>query len=464
MTRTRPGPGPDPRFGAPSDPTADAIAAVAAREVAPDLPACHGAFPLVSPARLQAAAALAGAPARAFRRVLMLEVGSGVGLAAQAAALAGTGAEILAQTSEPDEAAHAAALLAESGLDLPLHAGPPETLEEMPAGTQAGLDALDLVVMPWGWDLAGPAARAAILALLSRRLAPGGGFLLTRSVAPGALGDAALRQLIRSRWAAAADLSDPAARMARTLEEAERIALCSQRFMRGAVDWAETRDRMRRLPPEVFARIWGAPRPPVEDARALGAALSAAGLTRWTPADPLRLAPSFDMTEAQMAELDRCADPFLAAETADLMLMRQTRTDLFLKPGGPEAAPGALALAAAPDLPARIAAGLRVEGMLGPMTLARAAYLPLAEALVEGPARLDALGESLDEPPAALVERAAVLLGAGLAEPRPHGAAEPPAEAVAACARLRENLLRRGIAWVGGDPRTGGAERAAIRP
>lgn len=448
--------------GAVPEPVAD----IAARPVIADLPACHGVLAFASPARLAAAAALAGAALRPVRRLLMLEVGSGVGLAVQAAALAGTGTTILAQAEDAAEAAHAAALLAEAGLDgaAEVVAGPPSRLAaRLDAQVDAQGDAaeFDLAVMPWGWDLLPEAERAALIGLLARRLAPGGGFMLTRSVAPGALSVGALRQLTLNRWDAAADIADPAARMARTLEEAERVTLLSHRFMRGAVDWAQSRDEMRRLPPRVFARIWGAPRPAPQDSRSFAAALAPAGLVAWTPADPLRLARSFDMTEAQQAEIDRCADPFEAAEVADLMLMRQTRSDLFLKAGGPAAEPGALQLLPAPGAAEAVAAGIRVEGLLGPMTLARAAYLPVLDALEQagggGPARLDATARRLGLETPALTERAAVLLSAGFVLPAPHGAAGPPQAARDAAARLSEILLRRGIADVLSDPVTAGA-------
>lgn len=471
MTRT---PDVPSAAGAVPEPVAD----IAARPVIADLPACHGVLAFASPARLAAAAALAGAALRPVRRLLMLEVGSGVGLAVQAAALAGTGTTILAQAEDPAEAAHAAALLAEAGLEgaAEVVAGPPSRLAaRLDARFDARLDVLgdaqgdarpdaaefDLAVMPWGWDLLPEAERAALIGLLARRLARGGGFMLTRSVAPGALSVGALRQLTLNRWDAAADIADPAARMARTLEEAERVTLLSHRFMRGAVDWAQSRDEMRRLPPRVFARIWGAPRPAPQDSRSFAAALAPAGLVAWTPADPLRLARSFDMTEAQQAEIYRCADPFEAAEVADLMLMRQTRSDLFLKAGGPAAEPGALELLPVPGAAEAVASGIRVEGLLGPMTLARAAYLPVLDALEQagggGPARLDAAARRLGLETPALTERAAVLLSAGFVLPAPHGAAGPPQAARDAAARLSEILLRRGIADVLPDPVTAGA-------
>ncbi|MGM0586096.1 MAG: hypothetical protein ACQEUZ_15730 [Pseudomonadota bacterium] len=432
------------------------------RPVIDDLPPCHGAHPLTAPARLSAAAALAGLPARPFRRILLAECGAGAGLAMIAAALEGTGAQVIGATSDPGDAALARALLSEAALSA-------EVLDSAPGAlAPEALPELDLVLLPFGWDRMDGPARAALARLLSARLAPGGGLLLIRDTPPGDWAETTLRRLLANRFAA---LGGPQAEGARRAELAEQalgalreMMPASHALIRGLPGWDAQLAELARLPGDLLHRLWIAPRGPVWSMRETAPWLAEAGLTLRAPAEPARLLPELDHTPEQRALIEAAPDPWTTEETAELLANRSRRADLFLRPGGPPADPGGLRLRPRPGAdPARLV----VQGLLGPATLSRAHHAPVLEAAAlaaddpAGSAPLAALAARLGEAPAALVPRIAALIAAGALDP---AADPPPGEAaLAACARLNARLLALGAGRLAspalGGPCAPGPER-----
>ena len=417
---------------------------------------------------------MTGAALRPPRRVLLLEAGVGVGLAAIAAAGAGGGLELWGAERDPQQAEQARALLAEAGLEARVVEAHPGAL-----GAQ-DLPVFDLVLAPWGWELLDETDRAAALAFLEARVAPGGGFLCAFPVQPGARPELGLRQLIANRWAAAPEGLEPAARRDWTVEALRQSFQASYRLVRETPKWAATLEAMAACPPAMFERVWIAPVAELRGMRDFGRELRAAGFETLVPARPERLARDLDMSAAQIAEVDACPDPWIRAELADLMMWRVSRLDLFLKPGAADEAPGAEGAAegagavrlrglGAPGIAE--AGDLRTEGLLGAATLSRTVYGPiLARLEAQETARLDELATLVGRPLAETIPLAAALIGAGLAAPAAFASpAEAPPAARTACDRLTRALAARGhgrwsvSALLGGATPTPGPQDADAR-
>ncbi|SFJ10819.1 class I SAM-dependent methyltransferase [Albimonas pacifica] len=403
-------------------------------------PAFGGLTPAATPLGAATAAAMAGAGLRPPRRVLLLEAGIGVGLAAIAAAGAGSELEVWGAESDPELVAEARALLDAAGLDA-------RVIEAGPGGLAAmDLPEFDLALAPWGWDLLDETARAAALAFLGARVAPGGGFLCAFSVQPGARPETALRQLVANRWAAAPAGLSGAARRDWTVEALRRGFGASYRLVRETPRWAATLAAMSACTPAMFERAWIAPAAELRGMRDFGRELRAAGFETLVPGRPERLARDLDMSAAQAAEVDACPDPWSAAELADLMMWRVSRLDLFIRPGGPAPDPGAVRLRGlgAPGLAET--GELRTEGLLGAAALSRAVYGPMLARLErQETASLTELAADAGRPLEATIPLAGALIGAGLAAPAAFAApAAVPVAAHAASARLTEVLAARG--------------------
>ncbi|MDF2234465.1 methyltransferase domain-containing protein [Albimonas sp. CAU 1670] len=402
-----------------------------------DWPAFGGLTPWATPLGASSAAAMAGLGLRPARRVLLLEAGTGAGLAAIAAAGAGEGLEVWGAEGDPALAEQARALIAEAGLEAQVIAAPVAALPGQ------ALPEFDLVLAPWGWDLLDEPARAAALALLGAKLAPGGGFLCAWSVLPGARASLGLRQLAGACWDAAPRGLSPEARRDWTVAALRRSFAASYRLVRELPRWAATLEAMAACPPALFVRMWVAPVAGLRGMRAFGAELRAAGLDRFAPARPERLARDLDMSRAQMAEVDASPDPWTGAELGDLMMWRVRRADLFAKPGGPAPDPGAVRLRglAGPET-----AELRTEGLLGAATLSRAVYGPMLALLAEREtATLAELAAVAARPLEATIPLAGALIGAGLAASAAYASPRAvPADARAACDRLTRALAARG--------------------
>ncbi|MGR3783585.1 MAG: hypothetical protein ACU0DT_20250 [Albimonas sp.] len=440
-------------------------AAVAETDPRAGWPAFGGVTPGATPLGAATAAAMAGAALRPVRRVLLLEAGVGVGLAAIAAAGAGEGLEVWGLEADPARAAEARDLLAAAQIEATVIEARPRDLATL------DLPEVDLSLAPWGWDLLDEAARAATLAGLGARMAPGGGFLCTFAVHPGARPETAMRQLAANRWASAPAELSGAARRDWTVEALRKSFSASYRLVRETPKWAATLAAMSDCPPALFERVWIAPVAALRTMRAFGAELRAAGFETPVPARPERLARDLDMSAAQIAEVDACPDPWAAAELADLMMWRVARSDLFIRPGGPAPAPGAVRLRGLAPPGFAETGDLRTEGLLGEAALSRAVYGPMLSRLEAAEtATLAELAEAAGRPLEAAIPLCAALIGAGLAAPAAHAdMASVPAATEAACRRLTATLAARGrgrwsaSALLGGAVRTPGPAEADRR-
>lgn len=428
----------------------------AERPVIDDIASCHGAARHASPAMAEAAARLAGRPFTAFRRVALLECGTGVGLAVLAASLAGTGADVTGTTPDPKEAAAARALLEEAGLHADVRLTPTEEL------APEAFPEVDLVLMPEGWDRLHGNGRLGLARLLRERLSPGGGFMVMREAPPGARGPQLLRRLVANRFAALG--GDALTGRART--EAAKRAISSAAAMlpichaalRTQPRWRAELERMSRLPGALAERDWLAPRGPVWSMREFQPWLEEADLASWAPADPERLLRSLDFTPDQLELIDETADPGAAAETEELISGVGQRCDLFLRPGG---APSRLSDQRLRPLTHAFEPSLEVHGFLGTSRLARDHHAPalraiseIASASSDGSATLGDVADLLSMAVESLRDPVCALIGAGALAPAP--SAPAPADARAACLRLNRLLMSRIESGWAASPATGG--------
>ena len=219
---------------------------------------------------------------------------------------------------------------------------------------------------------------------------------------------------------------------------------------------------MAATPPERFARLWADPVAAPRSFRELGEELREAGFAAQAPALPERLAREVDFSERQLAELDACPDPWTAGELGDLMLGRARRMDLFVKPGGPPADPGALRLRGLfESLESVSSEDRRLTGLHESAVLSRATYRPVLKRLSREPTcSVAALADELGRAPAEAAPLLGALIGAGLAAPaaweRPEAV---PSAALAASRKVEFSLVHRGFDLWAPSPLLGGAAR-----
>lgn len=408
------------------------------------------------PVWVEAMARLGGRPLRRLRRVLHLDPPDPLGPALAAAATAGDGTEHWIVSEDPAEAAEARAWLA---LAAPQGGLAAEVIEaDLPAlAARKDLPPFDLIAVPELWDALDDPAREGFGRLLAERLAPGGALLMAHEVPPGGWMSQTWAQLLQLGWEQAEGGPDDPDRLRRALDAAEAAFQHSHMLVRQMGGWSRDVERFRALPLPRLRRHWLAGRGAAWPMRRLGAFMARAGLRAFATAEPFRLAPGLDFGPDQLAVIRAARDPWSAAERADLLAARRRRFDLFLRDGGPAPEPAA---------PLRLAA-LRpphevpdyAMGLSGPVALARAAHAPLMAAFAEAPVlTAERLGALTGLPAPALVERIAVLIGAGSLAPARHlSPDDAPAAARSACDALnaavaasREAMRPRAVALLGG--------------
>jgi len=380
--------------------------------------------------------------------VLLLDCGTGHGLALLAAATAGAEVEVWGATAFAEEAAAARALAAEADLELRVLEAAPDRL-----AARADLPDFDLVAAPSGWTRLSGAERGGVVALLTRRLAPGGAFLLTRETLPGAMERVLLRRVLRHALEVAGEAGTASERVAAALALAGRLLPQSHLLVRLLVNWEAALAWLASMPPEVALREWFGPEGPAWTAAETAAALAPAGLAAGVPADPFAAPADLTLAPEQRALIEAARDPSSAAETAAMLLGDDRRSELFVKPGGAAVALESLRFARTAE-PWR--EPLRPAGFGERAALDAAAHAPAFEALEAAPA--PSVAEIAARGGAGVVEtaeRLRALAGAGLAAPALEAA--PGAAARAASARLNRLLLARGPIEALAAPRLGGA-------
>lgn len=405
----------------------------------------------LAPAAIDFAVLLSGHRPPTGRRYLELGFGRGRSINIHAAARPGDYSGV---DFNPAHAEEAAALAEASGAPIRVFG---ESFGEFAA--RETIEPADYIVLHGIWSWTPPEARAAILAIIDRALAPGGVVSVSYDALPGAAAKAVVRDLLRMQGGDAAT----ALAKLRALKDAEAGVFTNQKVAMALVE-RYAKHAPRFLEHDVLNPFW-APSYFADVEREM----SALGLDFLGPTAVEERLDANRMTPAQRALFDRETTTAGRETLRDIIVHRMFRRDLF----GRRAAPLSGAEQSA-----------RLRGTTFVLTRSPAEVFKLAKSdeaapLVFALARDDGAPKRLDAleaepaiaalPPGRMLEQLVVLAGAACVQPvQSQGEIEA---AAGPCRRLNQRLIAidgRSPATVLASPligagvRVSGEERMAI--
>src|SRR5258708_23502648 len=318
------------------------------------------------------------------------DLGCGQGFTANLVAAANPAAEVFAADFNPTHIAGARALAAAAGLSNSAfrEADFEERLDA------SSLTSFDIICLHGVYSWLGDRQRPEIVALIRRRLNPGGVVYISYDAMPGWAGIAPLRRVLVQHAASSGALSEIASDHA--LAFADKLKELDAHFYRMYPHVSAQMDRLKKLPRsylahELLTRNWQA-----FSFVDVAAELADAKLTYLASAHLIDHVDRVNFTESQQSFLAKITDPLLGETTRDMIIGRQFRRDIFVK--------GVMRL---PSLPARerwlrtrfvlsVPADevqMTFDTALGTPQLRPDIYKPVIEVLNEGPMTLRELME-----------------------------------------------------------------------
>lgn len=346
-----------------------------------------------------ALAALTGgvlAPGGAGEPLAYCDLGCGQGYTANLIAAANPTAQVLGVDFNPSHVANARALASAAGLsNVSFSEASFEDIAADPTTPQ-----FDVMAMHGVFSWISAQNRRALVALIAKRLKPGGLLYISYDCMPGWAAVAPLRRIMARHFAPRPGVSSQAA-LERALAYSDSLHGAQARFYRMFPHVEGQMERLKKMPRtylahELLTRDWeafsfGDVAAELADAKLVyvGSAYLTDGVDR------------VNFEEAQQKFLATLDDPILREETRDMLLGRQFRRDVFAK-GIPEASPAAVQ---ARWLDTRFAMttpaadfDMTFDTAIGKLQLRSEVHGPLIELLHNGPLTLRELVERLPQP------------------------------------------------------------------
>jgi SAM-dependent methyltransferase len=276
-----------------------------------------------------ALAALSGgveATGGAGEAIAYCDLGCGQGYTANLIAAANPAAQVLGVDFNPSHIANARALASAARLsNVAFREASFEEIAADPAVPQFDIMAMHGV---FGWISA--QNRSALVALIGKRLKPGGLLYVSYDCMPGWAGVAPLRRIMARSFAPRAGLPSSAA-LERAIAYADALRAADARFHRMFPNVEAQMERLKKTPRaylahELLPRNW--------EAFSFGEVASELAEAKLAYVGSAHLTDSVDrvnFTEAQQALLASLEDSTLREETRDMLLCRQFRRDVFAK-------------------------------------------------------------------------------------------------------------------------------------
>lgn len=300
-----------------------------------DLTYSSQAFVELSPLSIAVMAEMSGqkAPAPDGLRYLELGFGQGVTLNVSAAANPGAyeGVDFIG-----GHVAHARGLAEASGADLALHE---RSFAEF---AEEDGEPFDMIALHGVWSWVDDAARAAIAAIVDKRLRPGGLALVSYNTPAGWASMEPLRLLFRRYAAASEGASDE--RMRAAVEFADRLRGAGAAFFAQHPIAARQLEQMKAQSPRYLVHEYLNDGYRSSSFAETGQALAEAGLAYVGPARPGEFLDRKRIAADAARIADETDDPWLAELAREFALAQRFRSDLYVK--GERTAPEDGALAA----------------------------------------------------------------------------------------------------------------------
>ena len=254
------------------------------------------------------------------------DLGCGQGYTANLIAAANPAAQVLGIDFNPSHIANAGALARDAGLaNIDFREASFDEVAADPATPH-----FDIVAMHGVFSWISATNRRAIVALLARRLKPGGLLYISYDCMPGWAGVAPLRKIMARRFAPRPDQPSAVA-LERALAYSDALRAADARFHRMFPNVEAQLERLKNTPRaylahELLTRDWEAfPFGQVADE------LAEAKLAYVGSAYLMDCVDRVNFTEAQQQLLAGLDDATLREETRDMLLGRQFRRDVFAK-------------------------------------------------------------------------------------------------------------------------------------
>ena len=276
-----------------------------------------------------ALAALAGgveAPAGAGEAVDYCDLGCGQGYTANLIAAANPAAQVLGVDFNPSHIANARAFANAAQLsNVEFREASFEEIAADPTVPQ-----FDIMAMHGVFSWISAQNRRAIVALIAKRLKPGGLLYVSYDCMPGWAGVAPLRRIMARRFAPRAGLPSSAA-LERAIAYSDSLRGADARFHRMFPNVEAQMERLKKTPRaylahEILTRDW--------EAFSFGEVADELAEAKLAYVGSAYLTDSVDrvnFTEAQQVFLASLEDATLREETRDMLLARQFRRDVFAK-------------------------------------------------------------------------------------------------------------------------------------
>jgi SAM-dependent methyltransferase len=276
-----------------------------------------------------ALAALSGgveAPGGAGEALSYCDLGCGQGYTANLIAAANPAAQVLGVDFNPSHIANARALASAAGLsNVAFRETSFEDLAADPTIPQ-----FDIMAMHGVFSWISPQNRRALVALIGKRLQPGGLLYVSYDCMPGWAGVAPLRRIIARSFAPRPGLPSSAA-LERAIAYSDSLRAAEPRFHRMFPNVEAQMERLKKTPRaylahELLTRDW--------EAFSFGEVASELAEAKLAYVGSAYLTDSVDrvnFTETQQTFLASLEDSILREETRDMLLGRQFRRDVFAK-------------------------------------------------------------------------------------------------------------------------------------
>ena len=390
------------------------------------------------------------------------DLGCGQGLTATIVAAANPNTEVFAADFNPTHIAGARSLADAARLDNIVF----READFAELAEDASVPEFDIIALHGVYSWIGAQHRKAIVALIRRRLKPGGLVYVSYDAMPGWAGMAPLRRLMVQLQSAQPQVSSRRA-LDQALALADGLKEAGAHFYRMYPQAAAQLERLRKLPAsylahELLTRDWQA-----FSFVDLAQELADAKLTYLGSAHLTDHVDRVNLTEAQQALLADLADPLIVETTRDMIIGRQFRRDIFAKGFTPMAPMAArerwLATRFVLTSP-RDDIELTFDAPLGRFQLRSEIYQPVIDGFAAGPLSLREAVERLPQSTlgwASLTDAIKVLVGQGHLAPalplEDEAARQTSAQAfnAAVTARAKETTELRYLA----SPVTGGGVR-----
>ncbi|MBR0726724.1 class I SAM-dependent methyltransferase [Bradyrhizobium manausense] len=368
------------------------------------------------PAMLSFAALAKGvaAPGGRGEALSYCDLGCGQGLTATIVAAANPNTKVFAADFNPTHIAGARSLADAAGLDNIVF----READFAELADDASVPEFDIIALHGVYSWIGADHRRAIVALIRRRLKPGGLVYVSYDAMPGWAGMAPLRRLMVQLQGAQPQVSSKRA-LDQALALADRLKEAGAHFYRMYPQAAVQLERLRKLPAsylahELLTRDWQA-----FTFADLAQELAAAKLTYLGSAHLTDHVDRVNFTDAQQALLADLADPLINETTRDMIIGRQFRRDIFAKgfaPMTPMAARDRWLASRFVLTSPRDDIELAFDAPLGRFQLRSELYQPVIDAFAAAPLTLREVVERLPETTlgwASLTDAIKVLVGQG---------------------------------------------------